>query len=78
MQVNVYPNPSTSAFQMFVKTSSTSKIAMRVLDIQGRLIKTISFNSDETIAFGNDLKSGVYIVELREGKVVKTVRVVKY
>jgi len=78
MQVNVYPNPSTSAFQMFVKTPSTSKIAMRILDIQGRLIKTISFNSDETIAFGNDLKSGVYIVELREGKVVKTVRVVKY
>ena len=78
MQVNVYPNPSTSAFQMFVKTPSTSKIAMRILDIQGRLIKTISFNSDETIAFGNDLKSGVYMVELREGNVIKTVRVVKY
>jgi hypothetical protein len=78
MQVNVYPNPSTSAFQMFVKTPSTSKIAMRILDIQGRLIKTISFNSDETIAFGNDLKSGVYMVEVREGNVVKTVRVLKY
>ena len=78
MQVNVYPNPSTSAFQMFVKTQTASKIAMRILDIQGRLIKTISFNSEETIAFGNDLKSGVYMVELREGNVIKTVRVVKY
>jgi hypothetical protein len=78
MQINVYPNPSTSAFQMFVKTQTASKIAMRVLDIQGRLIKAITFNSDETISFGNDLKSGVYMVELREGNVIKTVRVVKY
>jgi hypothetical protein len=78
MQINVYPNPSTSAFQMFVKTPSTSKIALRILDIQGRIIKTISFNSNETIAFGNDLKSGVYMVEVREGNVVKTVRVIKY
>jgi hypothetical protein len=78
MKVNVYPNPTTNAFQLFVKIASASKITMRVLDVQGRLIKTISFNSDETIAFGNDLKSGVYMVELREGNVVKTVRVVKY
>jgi hypothetical protein len=78
MQVNVYPNPTTNAFQLFVKSPTASKITMRVLDVQGRLIKTISFNSDETIAFGNDLKSGVYMVEVREGNVVKTVRVVKY
>jgi hypothetical protein len=78
MKINVYPNPTTNAFQMFVKTPSTSKITMRILDVQGRLIKTNSFNSDETIAFGNDLKSGVYMVEVREGNVLKTVRVVKY
>jgi hypothetical protein len=76
--VNVYPNPTTNAFQLFVKTPNASKITIRILDVQGRLIKTISFNSDETIAFGNDLKSGVYMVEVREGNVVKTVRVVKY
>ena len=78
MSVNVYPNPTANAFQMFVKTPTASKITMLVLDVQGRLIKTISFNSDETIAFGNDLKSGVYMVEVREGNVLKTVRVVKY
>jgi hypothetical protein len=78
MKINVYPNPTTNAFQLFVKTPSASKITMRVLDVQGRLIKTISFNSDETIAFGNDLKSGVYMVEVREENVLKTVRVVKY
>jgi uncharacterized 2Fe-2S/4Fe-4S cluster protein (DUF4445 family) len=78
MKINVYPNPTTNAFQMFVKTPNASKISMRILDVQGRLIKTNSFNSDETIAFGNDLKSGVYMVEIREGNVVKTVRVVKY
>jgi hypothetical protein len=78
MKINVYPNPTTNAFQMFVKTPNASKITMRVLDVQGRFIKTISFNSEETIAFGSDLKSGVYMIEVREGNVVKTVRVVKY
>ena len=44
----------------------------------GRLIKTMTFSSDETIAFGNELRAGVYIVEIREGKEVKNVKVIKF
>jgi hypothetical protein len=79
MEVLVYPNPTTSAFQLFVKSSKLSQtVKARVIDIQGRLIKTLTFNSNETVAFGNELKAGVYMVEVREGDKVKTVRVVKY
>jgi hypothetical protein len=79
MEVMVYPNPTTSAFQLFVKSSKLSQtVKARVIDIQGRLIKTLTFNSNETVAFGNELKAGVYMVEVREGDKVKTVRVVKY
>ena len=79
MDVMVYPNPTTSAYQLFVKSSKLSQtVKVRIVDIQGRIIKTFTFNSNETIAFGSDLKAGVYMVEVREGDKVKTVRVVKY
>jgi len=79
MLVNVYPNPTTSAYQLYVQTSQLSQtIKAKVFDVQGRLMKVLSFNSNETITFGSDLKSGVYMVEVREGDKVRTVRVVKY
>ena len=78
MTVSVYPNPTTSSYHLFVKSNITSIVNARVFDAQGRLVKTFRFNSSETIAFGNEFKAGVYIIELREGKELKTIRVVKY
>jgi len=78
MTVSVYPNPTISSYHLFVKSNNTSTVNARVFDAQGRLVKTFRFNSSETIAFGNELKAGVYLLELREGKQIKTVRVVKY
>jgi uncharacterized protein (TIGR02145 family) len=78
MTVSVYPNPTTSSYHLFVKSNHTSTVIARVFDAQGRLVNTFRFNSSETIAFGNELKGGVYLVELRDGKQIKTVRVVKY
>jgi hypothetical protein len=78
MTVSVYPNPTTSSYHLFVKSNNTSTVNARVFDAQGRLVNTFRFNSSETIAFGNELKAGVYLVELRDGKQTKTVRVVKY
>ena len=79
MDVMVYPNPTTSAYQLFVKSSKLShKIKARIIDLQGRLIKTLTFKTNETISFGDEFKAGVYIIEVREGDKVKTVRVVKF
>jgi hypothetical protein len=79
MRVNVYPNPTSNAYQLFVKSSKPSQIIkVRVFDVQGRVFKTFAFNSSETVSFGNELKAGVYFVEVRDGDEVKTMRVVKY
>jgi hypothetical protein len=79
IKVNVYPNPTSSAFNLVVySTSYSQKVKANVFDLQGRLVKTFTFNSDETISFGNELKSGVYLIEVIEGGKSKTVRVVKY
>jgi len=78
MNVEIFPNPSTSAFSLFVKTSSKGIFKARVLDVLGREINSFTGESDNAIKFGNELKAGVYMIEVREGDKVKTVRVVKY
>jgi hypothetical protein len=75
MNVQVYPNPTTSAFTVLVKgIASASNI--KVKDIQGRVVKTI--NTTGTTTIGNELKSGVYMVEVSVGEEVKVVRAVKF
>ena len=78
MNVEIFPNPSTSAFSLLVKTSSKGIFKARVLDVLGREINSFTGESDNAIKFGNELKAGVYMIEVREGDKVKTVRVVKY
>jgi hypothetical protein len=44
----------------------------------GKAVKYFTFAPKQTFAIGNDLKSGVYMIEVRQGKHVKTVKVVKF
>jgi hypothetical protein len=79
MDVMVYPNPSTSSYQMIVKLSKLSHgVKARIVDLQGRVINSLTFNSNETIVFGNELKAGVYMLDVSEGDKLKTLRLVKY
>ena len=76
--VNIFPNPTKSAFNLQVSSTSREAFAVKVLDVQGRLIKSLFVYATEINNIGNDLKSGVYMVEITQGKEKKTVRVVRY
>lgn len=79
MRVAVYPNPTTNLFNLNVATSSNNTLVKaRLLDLQGRTIKTLMIKPNETIPMGSDLKSGVYILEVNQGGELKTMRMVKY
>ena len=78
MEVSVFPNPSTSSFNLLVKTSTNGTFKARVMDVLGREVTSFTGERDNTIKFGNELKAGVYMIEVREGESLKTVRVVKY
>ena len=78
MSVNVFPNPTTSNFNVQVITAGNESIKVRVLDIQGRQIKSITINPYETITIGAELKAGSYIIEVRQGKNIKTTRILKF
>jgi len=77
MDVKVFPNPSTSNFNMQIRTSEKDPVIIRVMDVQGRFVKSMRSESTDMINFGSDLKAGIYMVEIRQGRQVKTLRVVK-
>jgi len=78
MEVKVYPNPTTSQFNVQVKSTGTEETVIRVLDLTGRFIKSVKVSSNSNVNLGSDLKPGSYMLEVRQGKEVKTVRVMKF
>jgi hypothetical protein len=79
MEVKVFPNPTTLSFNLHVTADgSKSIIHTRLLDLQGRVMKTILINPNENISLGAELKPGVYMLEVLQGEEKRVVRVVKY
>jgi hypothetical protein len=77
MKMSVYPNPTTSSFNVNLKAAANAPIKVKVMDLQGRIVKAYTFTSNQ-MNIGNDLKAGSYILEVRQGETVKSMRVVKY
>jgi len=78
ISVNVHPNPTTSSFNVQVSSTDSRALDISVLDVEGRMIKSFKSAPYQTINIGNELKSGVYMVEVLQGNEKKVVRVVKY
>ncbi|MEO8769404.1 MAG: YDG domain-containing protein [Ferruginibacter sp.] len=78
MKVNVYPNPTVSDFKLQVVTTGKEAIHVRVLDMQGRELKSITVMPYQTINIGSDLRSGSYMMEVRQGNEVKVTKLLKF
>jgi hypothetical protein len=78
MEVKIFPNPTVSDFKLEVMTPGKEEIHVRVLDAQGRLYKTFKVMPYQTIALGAELKAGSYLVEVRQGRDVKTTKIIKF
>jgi hypothetical protein len=76
--VSIFPNPTTSAFKVRVETKAVEPVKIRVLDILGRAYKHFTVKPGETTSFGADLKAGTYLIEVRQGGQLKTIKVVKF
>ena len=63
---------------MYLEGASNEKVAIVVYDAIGRQVKKIE-RGDATgpIRFGENLKVGVYIVEVRQGENRKTLKLIK-
>ena len=77
--INVFPNPTSSSFYLNAHSiNATRKIRCRLINVQGKCIQQMDVNSNSTISFGNSLPSGVYLLEIADGKKSKSIRLIKY
>jgi PKD repeat protein len=74
--ISIYPNPVSSV--LFIKDLDNKFDLLRIYDITGRIIleKNIKNLNDLTIDF-KDVKSGIYNLELRNNKEIKSSRIIK-
>ena len=77
LDCKVTPNPSNQNFNLEIESASNEKIEVNLYDISGRFISKLNAVKNQIYRFGDDLRPGMYMVEVRQGQHRKTVKVVK-
>lgn len=77
LRAAVTPNPAVQNFNLLVQSGSSERIEVRLFDISGKLITTMFAQRNGTLRFGNELKPGVYFIQILQGQQHKTIKVVK-
>lgn len=77
--VKISPNPSVSDFKLQIVTSVIEKTTVKILGVQGKLIKEMILSPyQKNISIGSDLNAGTYLVEVRQGKNIKKTKLLKF
>jgi hypothetical protein len=73
----VFPNPAREAFILNFPGTIDAGTAMRLSDVQGKILITKSLNSN-SLKFGKELKPGAYFIQvLQNDKVIYTKKLIK-
>jgi hypothetical protein len=78
LSVRALPNPSTSYFTLVIRSDSKEAVSMLVSDAVGRMLEAKKGMSPNTsLHMGQNLKPGVYFVQVVQGGKVVTLKLVK-
>ncbi len=77
--LNVYPNPSSSSFKLNYFSSSNEDVKITSYDLTGKMIQSLNvkYENINNQEIGNNYTRGVYLVNIMQGKISKSVRVIK-
>lgn len=76
--LSVYPNPSASAFNFSLQTTSHELVTIQLYDISGRQVGHYrSLSPDHVMSVGADLQNGTYIAVVTQGIFRQSARVSK-
>jgi hypothetical protein len=77
-ECKVMPNPSKDYFTIQIESTSYEDIEANLFDVNGKLIsKLTAIKKSQSIRFGDNLRPGVYLVEVKQGEQRKTIQVIK-
>jgi len=79
LEAKLYPNPSSSYFNVSVKSNDEKeKIVLQVFDQYGRLVSVRNnILNGSTVRIGDQYKPGVYFVRVTQGRQHKEIKLIK-
>jgi hypothetical protein len=77
LNVKAWPNPSDNQFTIKVESNRNETVELKVYDMVGRVVYTVSGNANRQYQFGNNFVSGAYVAEIRQGAERETVKLIK-
>jgi hypothetical protein len=77
LTVVVYPNPSSSSFDIWLQNTTNENTIVTVCTADGKTMYKAEGKLQQHYVFGENFSSGLYIVKITQGKVIKTLRVIK-
>jgi hypothetical protein len=60
-----------------VNSTSGEIIHVRIMNINGSILQVMQMNNMNTLTLGRDLKSGIYMIEVRQGEEVQVLKAIK-
>jgi hypothetical protein len=73
----VSPNPTETEFTLTLSGNSNKKVDIRVVDMYGKSVYLTSGSANQSYQFGQPFTGGIYIVQILQDKLVKTLKLVK-
>ena len=77
LSVSVHPNPITDDFNVLVNTPLPGPLQLELSDQYGQLIATQRISNGTPVLLGRDLKKGIYIMKVMQGRQISMHRIVK-
>jgi hypothetical protein len=76
-EINVFPNPTENEFEMIATSTSNEVIQVKLFDLQGRIVAHDVAKTGEKLRFGSQLKTGIYLLEVKQNDIKKTKKLIK-
>ena len=76
ISINLFPNPTTNILNISLK--ETQEYEYAILNYNGKIIESDSFNNSIHQINLNGLQAGVYFIQIKSEKAIQTEKVIKY
>jgi hypothetical protein len=77
LEVTAYPNPTEYYFNVKIKSQSKETIEIKMYDGLGKVVQVKRGAPEQTYRFGDNVAGGIYIIEVRQGGQIATIKVMK-
>ena len=78
LTATVYPNPFDKTINLLVSSREIYKVKVQITDLSGKVLySSDQYTTNQTILLGQELTSGMYVLEIVSPTAVKTFKIVK-